>query len=290
MAQLAKQSSNPFFTVESTPSYVQMADGSFAPDGFTINRRTDTMQVLGKVTERYGIIQNADLINAAEDAFRVKGMTDYTRNVIVTGEGEKMYATYDFRKHTRKLKVGDEVGLRLTIKNSFDGVVRAAFDLGMLRLLCSNGMTTLEREVAMTKKHSSGVNVDFMADALEKAILTWDNSAEVFNRLSDVALTQEQGRNILARFEEDKTLSGKLRESIELLWNSPTHQEDSARNMFNLYNAVTQHLTHDVAPTRFELANRVSANVLKTLDRASRTSSVFDKLVKPIQLPAVALN
>jgi hypothetical protein len=34
----------------------------------------------------------------------------------------------------------------------------------------------------------------------------------------------------------------------------------------------------------------VSANVLKTLDRASRTSSVFDKLVKPIQLPAVALN
>jgi hypothetical protein len=290
MAQLAKQSSNPFFTVESTPSYVQMPDGTFAPDGFTINRRTDTMQVLGKVTERYGIIQNSDLINAAEDAFRAKGMTDYKRNIIVTGDGEKMYATYDFRNHTRKLKVGDEVGLRLTMKNSFDGVVRAAFDLGMLRLVCSNGMTTLEREVAMTKKHSSGVNVDFMADALEKAILNWDNSTEVFNRLSDVSLTQEQGRNILARFEEDKTLSGKLRESIELIWNSPTHQEDSARNMFNLYNAVTQHLTHDVAPSRFELANRVSANVLKTLDRASRTSSFFDKLVKPVQLPAVALN
>lgn len=291
MPQLAKQSSNPFYTVESTPSYMQLPDGSFVPDGFITNRRTDTMQVLGKVTERYGIIQNSDLINAAEDAFQAKGLTNYTRNVVVTGDGEKMFAVYDFRDRTRNLKVGDEVGMRLTIKNSFDGVIRGAFELGMMRLVCSNGMVTLAREVGMTQKHSSGVSVGFITDALQTAIERWDGSLSTFDTLSDVAVTQEQGRNILARFEQDKVLSGKLRESIELVWNAPTYKEDHARNLFNLYNAVTQHITHDVAPTRFELANRVNNSVLTSLAKAAGSSKHFDKLVAPVApLPAIALN
>lgn len=291
MPQLAKQSANPLYTVESVPSYMQLPDGTFAPDGFITNRRTDTMEVLGKVTERYGIIQNSDLINAAEDAFKAKGLTNYTRNVVVTGEGQKMFATYDFRDHTRKLKVGDEVGMRLTVKNSFDGVIRGAFDLGMLRLLCSNGMVTLEREVGMTQKHSSGVNVSFITDALQTAIDRWDKSVVTFDALSDIAVTQEQGRNILARFEQDKVLSGKLRESIELVWNAPTHREDHARNLFNLYNAVTQHITHDVAPTRFELANRVNNTVLTSLAKAARSGYEFDRLTSPVAaLPAISLN
>lgn len=291
MPQLAKQSANPFYTVESVPSYMQLPDGTFAPDGFITNRRTDTMEVLGKVTERYGIIQNSDLINAAEDAFKAKGLTNYTRNVVVTGEGQKMFATYDFRDHTRKLKVGDDVGMRLTVKNSFDGVIRGAFDLGMLRLLCSNGMVTLEREVGMTQKHSSGVNVSFITDALQTAIERWDKSVVTFDTLSDIVVTQEQGRNILARFEQDKVLSGKLRESIELIWNAPTHREDQARNLFNLYNAVTQHITHDVAPTRFELANRVNNTVLTSLAKAARSGYEFDRLTSPVAaLPAIALN
>ena len=292
MAQLTEQSNNYNFTVEAAPSWMQLPDGTFKKDGFTVNRRTDTMEVLGKVTDRYGIIQNSDLISSAEDAFKQKGLSDYTRNVVVTGKGQKMYAVYDFKNHVKKLKVGDEVGMRLTVQNSFDGVLRGSFSLGMKRLICANGMTTLEREVGMTKKHSSGISTKFIADALEKAILAWNSSTQVFDRLSDVTVTQEQGRNILSQFEEQNILSGKLRENVELIWNAPTHREDAGRNLFNLYNAVTQHLTHNVASERFELSNRVSDNVLSLLDKASRQTNVFDRLVQPVALPleAVALN
>jgi dihydroneopterin aldolase len=105
-------------------------------------------------------------------------------------------------------------------------------------------------------------------------------------------MTQEQGRNILSQFEEQNILSGKLRENVELIWNAPTYREDNARNLFNLYNAVTQHLTHNVASERFELSNRVSDNVLNMLEKASRQTNVFNKLVQPVALPleAVALN
>lgn len=285
MAQIAKQSDLYNFTVETVPSLMTLPDGSQRNTGFLVNRRTDNFSVLGTVTDRYGLVQNSDLISVAEDAFTAKGLTNYSRKIVVSGEGERMYATYDFKNHTKKLKVGDEVGMRLTVQNSFDGGLRVSFALGMLRLVCLNGMTTLEREVGMTKKHSTSISTKFVSDALEKAILVWDKSTAVFDRLSDVAVTQEQGRNILANLEESSVLSGKLRENIEAVWNAPRYREDNARNLFNLYNAVTQHLTHDVAPTRFELSNRVSDNVLNVFDRASRESNRLAKLVQPVAVP-----
>lgn len=292
MPQLAKQSDHYNFNVETVPSYMTLPDGTQANTGYLVNRRTDNFAVLGTVTDRYGLVQNSDLISVAEDAFSAKGLTNYSRKIIVTGEGEQMYATYDFKNHTKKLKVGDEVGMRLTVQNSFDGGLRVSFMLGMLRLLCKNGMTTLEREVGMTKKHSTQISTKFVSDALDKAIRAWDKSSEVFDRLSDVSLTQEQGRNILAQLEDAAVLSKSHREDIEIVWNAPRYREDDARNLFNLYNAVTQHLTHEVAPTRFQLANRMNDGVLSLFDRASRDPNRLAKLIQPVTstLSPVMLN
>jgi dihydroneopterin aldolase len=56
-------------------------------------------------------------------------------------------------------------------------------------------------------------------------------------------------------------MANKVRE----IWENPKHREDSDRNVWNLYNAVTQHLTHEVAPKRFELAERVGDAVVAQL-------------------------
>ncbi len=152
MAQKFIQSSKFDFTVEAAPSFMQLPSGVFVKDGFTVNRRVDNHAVLGKVTDRYGIVQNSDLIQAAEDAFKAQGLTDYTRKVVVAGDGERMYAVYDFRSVTRALKVGDDVGLRLTVQNSFDGSLRASFMAGMLRLVCKNGMVAVKGEVGISSR------------------------------------------------------------------------------------------------------------------------------------------
>jgi hypothetical protein len=75
--------------------------------------------------------------------------------------------------------------------------------------------------------------------------------------------------------------SEKVREAIAKIWNEPTHEEDEDRNLYNLNNAVTQHLTHEVADSRFEYANRVTTNVLKRFDLASRNSKRLEKLWTP---------
>ena len=179
------------------------------------------------------------------------------------------------------------MGMRLTLQNSFDRSLRVSFALGMVRLVCTNGMTTLEKEFGMTRKHSSNVEIGFIGDALDKAKGSFAKAAEGFSILGDVDITQEQGRNVLAQLNKSKVLSNVIKDGILKVWENPTHEEDEARNLWTLYNAATQHLTHDVSESRFEYANTVSGNVLRKLRGAASSPDKLNRLVTAIPTEVV---
>jgi len=284
MARNTIQSADYDFTVERVPLTLPNSKNSrvFA------HVRTDTGEELGWGTEQYGFVQNGDLINNAEEAFESRGMTPTNRRIVVTGRGERLFAQYDFMNETaaatrREDRVkGMEMGMRLTLQNSFDRSLRVSFALGMVRLVCTNGMTTLEKEFGMTRKHSSNVEIGFIGDALDKAKGSFAKAAEGFSILGDVDITQEQGRNILGQLNRSKVLSNVIKDGILKVWENPTHEEDEARNLWTLYNAATQHLTHDVSESRFEYANTVSGNVLRRLRGAAENPAKLTRLVTAI--------
>jgi hypothetical protein len=74
-----------------------------------------------------------------------------------------------------------------------------------------------------------------------------------------------------------------LKDSIEFEWNNPKREEDKARNLFNLYNATTAHLTSDVAQSRWEYAQKVDRGVLGRLSQAARDPVLLDTLLLPIK-------
>ena len=253
---------------------------------YFMNVREDNEDILGWTTERYGIVQHGDIIDRADQAFSDRGI-DVDRKVIVTEGGAKMRAQYDLKGDLFKADVpavGDTMAYRLTAQNSFDRTLRISFALGLVRLVCTNGMTTTEKEVEMVKKHSTNINIGdiITEDALDSALSKLKDSLSVYGRLAQVDLTQEQGLVVLANLAKAKVFSDKVRESIAKIWNEPTHEEDKARNLYNLNNAVTQHLTHEVSDTRFEYANRVTSNVLKRFDMASRNAKRLEKLWTPM--------
>ena len=259
--------------------------------GYFMNIREDNDEILGWTSDRYGLVQNSDLLDRATEAFESRGI-DVTRKVIVTEGGAKMRAQYDLSGDMFRAdvpQVGDTMAYRLTAQNSFDRSLRVSFALGLVRLVCTNGMTTMEKEVEMVKKHSSQIRIgDIISDnALDSALSKLSDSVNVYGRLAGVALEQEQGLNILQNLANSKVISEKVRESIALIWNNPTHDEDKSRNLYNLNNAVTQHLTHEVADERFEYANRVTANVLKRFDMASRNKNRLEKLWTPAKAETV---
>lgn len=253
--------------------------------GFFMNIREDNDEILGWTTERYGLVQHRDVIKKSDEAFASRGI-DVTRKVIVTEGGAKMRAQYDldgdlFRADVPQ--VGDTMAYRLTAQNSFDRTLRISYVLGLVRLVCTNGMTTTEKEVEMVRKHSTNINIGdiITEDALDSALARLKESLNVYGRMAQVTLTQEQGLSILQNLASGKVFSEKVREAIAGIWNSPTHQEDEARNLYNLNNAVTQHLTHQVADERFEYANRVTGNVMKRFDLAARNKKRLEKLWTP---------
>lgn len=283
---MKQQCTNPHYNVETTKSFIY-TPGGFKPDGYFCTVRTDTMQVLGKVSARYKVIQNDDLLKAAEGIFQDRGL-EFKSDFFVTKGGKRMNAQYTFRNHTKKMAKGDIIGFALTVGNGFDGMTRPSFKGGGLRLVCSNGMTAVEEDLIVTGRHSSGFCLQAMKDALEVAMVRWDATLGLYNKLAEVEITHEQGQNVLGRLEINNTVSGRMRREIQNIWERPTYAEDRERNLWNVYNAATQHLTHQVAKKRFDLAQRVSSDILETLRRAAYNPADLEALVAP--LPENALN
>jgi hypothetical protein len=101
--------------------------------------------------------------------------------------------------------------------------------------------------------------------------------------MNDREITHDQGVIILNNLSQEKVLSESLKDSIEFEWNNPKRNEDKARNLFNLYNATTAHLTANVAQTRWEYAQKVDRGVLGRLSQAAHDPALLDTLLLPIK-------
>jgi hypothetical protein len=246
--------------------------------GFWGTRRTDTGQVLGVTSDKYGLLLNTDLVKTVDEVLTNKGL-DYERQITVARDGATMYGRYEFPNELRKVqKVGDEMGMRITIRNSYDRTSFAGLELGMLRLVCTNGMKAMRRAFGFNQKHSRKLSLDGVSDAIDRAVKAFDEVGGEFTKLSEVPVSDTIGDYVLKNLTSDKILSEKLREEIVKVWLNPPFQEDKKRNLYNLYNAVTYHLTHKVEPTRFEYADKVNSNVLNRFVKASNSKADFGKL------------
>lgn len=251
------------------------------PDGhetrFFGNRRKDTGEVLGVVTDQYEVLQNQTLLDTAETLFKTKGLTQFKRKEVVTHGGARMRAIYDFPTMGVKLNNQDLI-FRLKVQNSFDGSLRASFGVGLHRLICSNGMAVPVNAVAMTKKHTQSLDAEFIGQAFDSAVRTFHDVVPVLGKMMEVPVTTQDGNRILETLVKRKVLSDRMSEGVKAIWENPTYHEDRERTLWNLLNATTQHLTHSVEGKRFELAERVNSGVLQSFSRAARLGSA-DSLI-----------
>ena len=302
MPKVVKQSTDASYRVSTRPLYdltdEQIAmlndegsDPTFA--GVYGNFRKGVTTALGSCSERYGIVQTPDITSDIEQIFADKGMDKREKTVRVIGNGERNYVTYDLKgdgmthelKRREDRRVGDELGLRLTVKNSYDRSLRLSVQLGFLRLVCTNGMVALAKEFELTRRHQSGIDTSFLGEGITKALGMADDQAKIFDRLAESEIKQEQGATILSNLEKKKVItSSNMKDSIEAIWNDPSYGEDNGRNLYNLYNATTQHLTRVVEPKRFELAQKVNTNVLRKLNKMSLDQNTFKSFLLPIKV------
>ena len=275
------------------------------PSGMKLTRRTDDGTVLGFTSDHYGLVNNKPLVEKAESAFEEAGLEWTKRRFLVTNGlkkdslGARFRAIYDFENENMEIatrredrQVGDVMGMRLIVQNSFDRSLRLSFALGMVRLVCTNGMQTMERELDLTRKHSQKIDVDSLitTEAVAQALEMFKNAGNEFSLLSQQSIEHDQGLNIVSNLAKKNVFSEKSREGIATIWNNPTHEEDKSRNLYNLYNATTQFLTENVAESRFEMSDNTGRKVLQNLSLAASNPARLDKLVKALPVPGSVAN
>ena len=286
------------FDVTTEPAKVtNPVTGEDTRTGGYVNMRTDTDEIVGPyVSKRYAVANNREIVSRGTDALRGAGLNPDTAEFNAYGfnNGRSWRFEWAWKDQTIKVpQVGDDLGLRLSVSNSFDRSKKIAWALGMLRLVCSNGMTTLNSAFHLSNKHNGGLNLGRMSGALGEALENFspEKAGKTFQELAELKITQDQGLHILQNFVQDVTgFSERTRSRVSEIWNAPTHEEDSDRNLYNLYNATTQFLTNDVAESRFELSDKVGSGVLKNLSLASNNPSRLTKLVAALPVEGVQVE
>lgn len=253
------------------------------------NFREGVGRALGSCTERYEVVNNRDLNGVVDGTLdKHPSLKNYEKRVTVIGDGERVYSQYTWKNSEYNFrvgnpKVGDEMGLRLTVKNSFDRSLRLSVALGFLRLVCTNGMTSLSKEFDLTRRHQSGVDISFFSEGIEGALSKIADQRDMFNTMAAKKITEEQGASLLNGMVRKGILASSQRDSIEAIWHDPSYDEDKERSVYNLLNAGTQHITRVIEPKRFEQAQRMTTDMTKALFGASRKKTSFEALLLPVK-------
>ena len=251
---------------------------------FLGNVRSDTGECLGVCTDRYDLIQNADLIGFSESLFTSRGLTGWQRKEVVSHGGAKARFIYKFPKVGFSVGRNDNLIFALKVQNSFDGSIRASFQIGLFRLICSNGLTVPHKAINLSQKHTGSLNTEMLSRGLDEALGQFHQTAPMFEAMSKVVVEQKFGNAVIDSLVKRSVggLTDRQAEGIRAIWENPTHHEDRERSLWSLYNAVTQHLTHNVEngeKPRFDLAERISSGITAEFARAVRNPNLAHALL-----------
>lgn len=257
------------YIVEQTPMF---ADGR--QTRFLGNVRKDTGECLGVCTDCYDLVQNKDLIDLSESMFTARGLTGWERKEVVSHGGAKARFIYKFPKVGFSVGKNDNLIFALKVQNSFDGSLRASFNIGLFRLICSNGLTVPHKAINLSHKHTGVLNAEAMSRGLDAAIAQFHKTAPMFEAMARIKVEQSVGKAVIDSLVKRGVggLTDRQAEGIRALWENPTYHEDRERNLWSLHNAVTQHLTHNVengVKPRFDLAERISSGITAEFARAA---------------------
>jgi hypothetical protein len=265
------------YIVRSVPLYT--ADGK--PANAWGNQRSDTGVIIGVTSERYGIVQNAAFTDSIENGFRDIGLSFSKRDAIVTRWGARSHIEYEFNTRTAVVAKGDTVALRIIARNSFDGTSKSSISVGAVRLVCLNGMTSFKQDLSMSVRHTTNVSPAFVNQVLQQAMSEWAELNNVWSNMARVPLTQHEGYAIIDNLTKRGIYAERFAKSVADVWAAPSYREDEGRNIWNLYNAHTQVLTHNYGIAKYEMTQRSGHNILTSLRGASVNENEFISLVTP---------
>ena len=168
------------FLVDSAPGYWMRPEGCnvFTPvpiDNVWVNYRTDTMTALGSVSQRYGIIQNADAFSILDPFCKAGGV------ITNAGYTEQGLMFMVLRFNQQKF-LGDVYDFDIMCCNSFNGKFPFGLLMSPLRIYCQNMYRSLKRKNSVLMlRHGNNINERIVKASDAVTLMnTWANDFNDF--------------------------------------------------------------------------------------------------------------
>lgn len=277
-------------------------DGSETTSNMFEVYNKNTNQTLYWASKRYGLLPHKRFIDKIESNLSSRGFDKLAwgpnvnkeektktphKEFFISKDGGSLRARY-FLPTGENISSSkkDQVGICLDARNSINGKSREQLRMGSYRFVCSNGMIGFSSSVMFSKKHTEG---NFGSEDLDDNIICkqfdslWqDYSAdlEIYKVMDSQVITKKELENIIQKMPVGKNNPDKQRknnhfDSIhDIVLNSRFDGDRSGKKEFSLwelYNATTEHLTHNVEREqgRVENADRLQGAITPFFKRVS---------------------
>ena len=253
--------------------------------------REDTNQLLSVVGKGYNPVNHVDAFKTAEAVIKLSDLDikGITRTTECSHDGARAFSIYTLPEHKGNLgRQGDDVALTISARNSFDGSWSFTVEVGGYRFICLNMQVFANNFAIHKSKHTSGLNLQRVADKLSEAVRFYDSETELWQEMVDTKITDHDAMRTMAYLADSKTAEAHLKSGTYL--SDILYEPDVIRNKtlsklwhhwisnsavldssaWALYNAMTEWATHGL-PTKKSAMNNISSIKMDRLDKVRKT-------------------
>jgi len=153
------------------------------------------------------------------------------------------------------------------LRNSHDKTAASAACMGNSMMVCDN--MCFSSDVKLARRHTANIlrDLDFLlSEAISKVVTSWNDMGERIKAYKGRSLSNPAASDLTANLAALDVVPGSHVYNVIKEFRSPRHPEFRGRNLWNLYNSVTENLKggdFSKLPKRTMQMQRIFDNVAK---------------------------
>jgi hypothetical protein len=218
----------------------------------------DYLKTVQKIEQKQFYVPSLEVVsNLQKDGWEINGVYEHRgKNRKITSNFIQMYHPDFFLKNE---KGQTEAMSSLTISNSCNGSKPMALNIGMYRLVCSNGLIIFDKDAEETKIKHIEVDYNRLPQILDLINRKKETVLDSFNMLKNKNLTADEAKQFATQSARLVTRDVTNQRVEELL--RVNRMEDEGMNLWNVFNRVQENLTGNMR----DMHNNIRVNEQLTL-------------------------
>lgn len=216
--------------------------GKKIPNKFAIVR-TDKDEVLSVVTDKYQLITHSQVMDQVDELIEnlrvAKGPNGkIEKKCYLDRNGATMNFVTTFKDIGADLKVGDHVGMRVVVRNSYTGGSAAIIRIGGVVLSCTNGMVSEDKnsKSSLRLTHIAANKDKLDVPHADELLRNFFAASKVWDKYSSIKLGMDRLGPLVDSVTSSNALT--LKAAQKILFQEPKTAWDAMQLM-------TSHVTHE---------------------------------------------